>query len=332
MHRRQVLRALLLGSAVVLGLTGCSPATPTIPGLSSEATRVVVDVEGTKVEVPEQPQKIIALSEPTLDGLLAIGITPAGAVSGRGQSTVGPYLKDRAEGIELLGSVSQPNFEAIGNVQPDLILVDGTSINNNPPIIEALRQIAPVVYTGYAGGDWRANLRQVASAVNRVDDGERVIAEYESRASELKSRLVSYSDQTFSIVRWQGNSAALILKELPAGRALTDVGLRRPPEQDRNGRGHSDPVSAENLQSIDANYIFFGTLGGSSVTNPNAGGDADQHSAQEAITQAEDVAGFTDLTAYRENHILPVDGAAWTSTGGPLLMHSILDDIDAYLT
>jgi ABC-type Fe3+-hydroxamate transport system, periplasmic component len=291
----------------------------------------VVDVEGTSVDVPENPTRIVSLSEPTLDGLLALGISPIGAVAGRGQSTVGPYLADRADGIDLLGSVSQPNFEAIGAVEPDLILVDGTSINNNPPIVEALRQIAPVVYTGYAGGDWRTNLRHVADAVNRVDEGEQVIAEYEARAESLKSQLTGYADQTFSIVRWQGNSAALILKELPAGRALTDVGLKRPPEQDRNGRGHSEPVSAENLQSIDADYLFFGTLGGSSVANPNAGGAADQESSREAIAQAEAVAGFTDLNAYRNNHVYPVDGSSWTSTGGPLLMHSILDDIETYL-
>ena len=69
--------------------------------------------------------------------------------------------------------------------------------------------------------------------------------------------------------------------------ALTDLGLKRPQNQDRMGLGHSDPVSLENLNQIDADYMFFGTLGGSSQDNPNAGGTADLSGAQTALKEAE---------------------------------------------
>lgn len=35
--------------------------------------------------------------------------------------------------------------------------------------------------------------------------------------------------------------------------------------------GHSEPVSLENIDQIDADWIFLGTLGKSSVNNPSAG-------------------------------------------------------------
>lgn len=297
----------------------------------SGKTRTVTDVEGTAVEVPDKPKRVVALSEPTLDAVVAMGITPVGTIAGRGQETVAPYLMDKAGDVPLLGTVSELNFEAIGSVQPDLILVDGTSVNNNPPVVEALRKIAPTVFTGYAGGDWRDNLALVAEAVGETKKGDKVRQDYDDRVADMRAELEKYSDNTFSVVRWQGNAAALILKELPAGRTLSDLGLRRPPQQDRNGRGHSEPVSAENLSDIDADYLFFGSLGGSSVTNPNAGGEADAAAAQQALHAAEETPGFKDLNAYQQDHIIPVDGAAWTSTGGPLLIQTILDDVQAAL-
>lgn len=318
--------AAVLGAGLVACGSGTDNATPT------GATRTVTDVEGTEVKVPENPQRVVALSEPTLDAVLALGITPVGTISGRGQSTVSSYLLDKAGSVPIMGSVSELNFEAIGNAQPDLIVVDGTSVNNNPPVIESLRKIAPVVYTGYAGGDWRDNLAMVADAVNKKDAAAQVEATYDNTVAEMKAQLgPKYGDATFSIVRWQGNAPSLILKELPAGRVLNDLGLKRPSAQDKEGRGHSEPVSIENLKDIDADYMFFGSLGGSSVGNPNAGGSADTAGSVEALNGATSVQGFTDLTAYKENHIIPVDGAAWTSTGGPLLAQRILSDIKTNL-
>lgn len=328
MSPQSILRLVALLLVATLGLAGCSTAT----GQAEGPTRTITDIEGTEVEVPVEPERVITLSEPTLDAVLALGLVPAGTVSGRGQSSVPNYLAEQAGDIPILGTVAQPNFEAIGEISPDLILVDGTSINNNPPVIEALRQIAPTVYTGYAGGNWKANLGFVAEAVNKVTEGEQILADYESKTNDAREKLNSYTDQTFSVVRWQGNTAAMILKELPAGRALSDVGLQRPENQNREGRGHSEPVSAENLQEIDADFLFFGTLGGSSVSNPDAGGTVDESAARESIAQARSVPGFTSLNAYQQNHIIPVDGSAWTSTGGPLLMNKIVDDILAALT
>jgi iron complex transport system substrate-binding protein len=294
-------------------------------------TRIVMDIDDNPIEVPADPQRVVTLSEPTLDGALALGVTPAGVTSGRGQSSVSAYLGDLAGGIPLVGGVANPNYEAIANVAPDLILVDGTSINNNADVIAILREIAPVVITGYAGGDWRVNFGIVADALNRQAEGEKVVAGYERHASEAAGKLTAYGEATFSIVRWQGNSAAMILKDLPPGHALTDLGLRRPESQDRDGRGHAEPVSLENLSDIDADYLFFGTLGGSSVNNPQAGGTVDVDGARSALEQAVRVPGFTNLKAYREKHVILVDGSLWTSTGGPILMNRIIDSVEEAL-
>lgn len=189
---RRAFFGLALASSAALALAACSSETTTTTtsgGSTSggnSGTRTIKDIDEENVEVPANPQKVIVLSEPTLDGLLALGVTPVGSVSGRGQSGVPNYLADRAKGVQIIGTVAQVNYEQIGNLDPDLILVDSTGVDKRSEAFETLKKIAPVVYCGYAGGDWRINFRNVANAMNMVDKGEEVIKAYESNAATLK--------------------------------------------------------------------------------------------------------------------------------------------------
>lgn len=313
-------------AALALLLSGCGVVSGSTATSSQTGTRTIQDADGTSIEAPAAPQRVVTLSEPTLDGALALDVTPVGTTAGRGQTTVPGYLADRAADVPVVGQVATPNYEEIGGLHPDLILTDGTSINDDA-VLEQLRAIAPVVVTGHAGDDWRDNFRLVADALGRADQGEDVIDAYQQHVDEVRAQLGDYQDQTFSIVRWQGSSASLILEELPPGQALADLGLQRPSGQDRRGEGHSEPVSLENLSEIDADYMFFGTLGGSSVGNTDAGGASDEAGAREALRQAVTVPGFTQLNVYQQQHVFFVDGSLWTSTGGPILMDALITDV-----
>lgn len=304
-----------------------------IPGLADGTPfRVIQNVRREAVAVPADPQRVVTLSEPTLDGALRLGIVPVGSVNGRGQSTMPNYLLDLADGIPTVGSVAQFNYEAIAALKPDLILTYASG-GNNPESIAIMEQIAPVYFAGYAGADWKTTFRNTADALNKADEAEQALSEFDTYAADLQERLYAagFEDKTFSIVRWQGSNASLILKELPPGMALEAVGLKRPPAQDREGRGHSEPISLENLSDADADYMFFGTLGGSSVENPEAGGSADLTGAQAAYDEAQSVPGFTELHAYQSGNIILVDGSLWTSTGGPILMTRIIEFIEQEL-
>jgi len=304
-------------------LAACGGSSTSATGADG-ATRTVTDADGTKVEVPVHPARVVAASEPTIDGVLALGMKPVGAIAGRGQSGVPNYLADKAGNVPVIGSVSALNYEAIAKLKPDLILVDGTSVNSDQ-VLKLLRGIAPTYYAGYAGGDWREEFGHVADALNLGTEATKIESDYDHQVAAAKKKLTKYADDTFSIVRWQGGSASVILKELLPGQALTDLGLKRPASQDKRGRGHSEPISLENLGQIDADYMFFGTLGGSSQGgNQNAGGTSDVTGAEKALAEAQKVPGWDQLTAVKEKHVIPVDGSLWTSTGGPILMERLV--------
>jgi iron complex transport system substrate-binding protein len=324
----------LAASVVVamVALTGCSG---NMELDASGPMRPIKDVDDKSIDVPMKPKRVVTLSEPTTDAALALGAKPIGIVSGRGQSTVSNYLKDKGEAVkggdlEILGGVANPDYEKIGAAKPDLILVDGTSINNNQQALDKLAAIAPLVYTGYAGGPWKDNFRLTAKALNEEAKAESLISGYDKRTKEVSGELKSKGllDKTYSIVRWEGGSASLILKELPPGQALTDMGMKRPKNQDMDGRGHSEPVSLENIKDIDADYMYFGSLGGASISNPNAGGGVDVAAGQEQLRTATGTPGFSKLQAFGQNHVFPVDGSMWTSTGSYYLMNAIVDNVE----
>src|SRR5690606_12935822 len=177
-------------------------AAPEVEG----AVRTVTDIEGTEVKVPREPLRVVTLSEPTLDGALALDVVPVGTVAGRGQSGAPGYLAEKAEGVPVLGTIANPDFEAIAEAEPDLILVDGTSVNS-ADVMTVLRSTAPTFYAGYAGGDWRVTFEHVADALNKVDEAKGVIDDYEQAADAARKQLADHADETFSVVRWQGGSA-----------------------------------------------------------------------------------------------------------------------------
>lgn len=319
------LLVLMLSALAMAALAACGG------GEAGEGTRPYTDVKGRQVMLPDAPQRIVALSEPTLDGLLALGITPVATTAARAQNGLPPYLADRAVDIPVVGVLGQPKLERVAELEPDLILADGTSIQDEA-IVDKLSRIAPTVYVSRTGQDWREAFTALADVVDRTDDGERLLAEFDDRVEDIRGRLGDNAGAQISIVRWNGfGIPALILKELAASRTVTALGLTRPPAQDREGEGHSQPISSENLDHIDGDWVFLGALGDGGASGGVTGEAADVDAARRAIKEAESTPGFTRLRAYRAGRFVPVDGSAWTSAGGYLAEQVVLDDIERTL-
>ena len=116
--RRKLSSALIVLLAAALPLTACSSSSEEEASTSS-ATREFTDVHG-KTEVPETPQRVVVLEPLELDTAIALGITPVGAAVANNVTGIPEYLG--VDGIKPVGTVSEPNIEAIAALEPDLIL------------------------------------------------------------------------------------------------------------------------------------------------------------------------------------------------------------------
>ena len=331
MHVRPRAATVLALSLLTICLSACGGSAGESAGGGGSndggGARTFTDAQGTEVTLPGRPERILPLSEPTLDATIALGLKPIGTTAGRGQNAIPAYLQGRAKGIKSVGGLGQPNLEQVAQLAPDVILLDGTAFQD-PAVIDKLRKIAPTVFVSRTGENWRTAFEKSATALGREEEGADVLSAYDQHVNEAKLAIEPRKTETVSVVRWAGfGLPAILMKELCSGRVLTDLGLPRPKSQDDTGPGHTVPVSLEELEQIDGDWIFFGALGGGSAEAGGVDTPADVESAREAIKTAEDTPGFTRLKAFKEKHVVPVDGSAWTSAGGPSAANIIVDDV-----
>lgn len=326
---------LLMALALILGLTACGAATSVTPlptqtstetspsdesaasdaaAEDTTATRPFTDAAGRAVEIPVSPQRIVTLTEMDLDSALALGVSPVGSVNGRGQETLPSYLLERAAAVESVGSLAEPNLEAILVLNPDLILV-ASPIPPIEALLPELEQIAPVVVTAAAGSSWQDTLNGVAAALGRTTEAEAFLSAYAERVAALTANLPA-DVQEASIIRWNPDGPVVMLPNAFSSLVLADVGIGRPAahaEMAGSHPVHSGVISMETIEVIDADIIFAGGL------NPE-GTTALQQTLADPLVQA--------LTAMQAGRLVLVDGLVWGSVGGPLAAMQVLDDLE----
>lgn len=319
---RPARRAAVLLSAALAGalvLTGCgSDAKDSGKDADGAATRKVTDARGRSVEVPAAPKKVVTLSEPTLDAAVALGVRPIGATAGRGQQGVPTYLADQARSAQVVATVAEPDLEKLAALRPDLILLDETT--GSKRVLDKLRSIAPTVLTAELNEDWKKAFTATADALNKASKARQVLRDFDADVAATKAKLGANAGAVTSVVRWQNGAPSVVGKgKGHVGATLGALGLKRPADQQGESIGHSEPVSLEKLDTIDGDWLFFGTLG-------------DRAAAEKALAAARKVPNFGKLKAAREDHVVVVEGSAWNSSGGPVAARTVLRDVSSALT
>ncbi len=328
--KSRLLPILMAGMIALLGACSTAPAAPppaatqlpapaATPVPASESATAsetvnVTDARGTAVTVPANPQRIVTLSELDLDAALALGLKPVGSVNGRGQTGLPAYLNDKAGGIVSVGTLAEPSLEKIVALQPDVILA-GAMIPQIEALLPELSKIAPVVATYKRTDDWKTAFKQIAGMLNQSAKADAFMADYDQRAAAVKASLPADKPAEANVVRWMPQGPVVMMAYTFSSRVLADAGLGRPAGLDElagEDGAHSDPISLEKLDLIDAEWLFWGAL------NPD-GAAALETALKNPLVQ--------QMNAVKNNHVAQVDGAVWTSVGGPLAAMVILDDI-----
>ena len=269
----------------------------TLPVHASERT---LDSAYGPLTLSGTPQSVVALGDSALDAALSLGVQPLGTLASRGGDDIPDYLKAKAGKIALVGSVREPNLEAILRLQPDLVLA---SADLSRELYAKLSLMAPtVVPKGSSFQDWRASYTAYAQALDKAEQGQQRIAEIDARSAQLRQRLPQ--GQTVSVVRWNPQGPVIMSSHLFVGQLLNDLGLRANElAAAQSQKPHSDVLSLENLSRINADWIFLATL------NPDG---------RKALEDARKQPAFTRLPAVADGHVATVDGQIWSSSSGYL--------------
>ncbi|MEK3762384.1 ABC transporter substrate-binding protein [Paenibacillus sp. FSL R7-0337] len=255
-----------------------SASQPSDQGAAETGTRTITHLKGEAV-IPSEIDKIVVLTAEYIDHLLTIGEKPSGVnTEVRYGGEYLPYLADKLQGVQTVGSADNPNLEAITLLDPDVILIESRTAENS---YEQLNKIAPTIVLGNEwldyGDDtsfWTKDLLTIAEMYDKTDLAKEKIAELEQKTVQasgkikaLDSKKLAYlrvREKTLQVYAQQGHPTnALLYQDLgfePA--ALTpeekrvDLSLEKIPELgadfivlevDSNARDFLDNMQASAL-------------------------------------------------------------------------------------
>ncbi|GAB2577605.1 iron-siderophore ABC transporter substrate-binding protein [Streptomyces capparidis] len=309
-------RAALAAAVLALLTAACGSSDSGEGGEGAASTRTVRTAKGP-VKVPQSPKRVVVLDTAELDSALTLGVTPVGATRADVAGGFLGYLgEERTEGIEDVGTIGQPNLEAIAALRPDLILTNGA---RDADRYDELTAIAPTVMTETTGHPWKENFQVHADALNKKAEAAKVVAAYRDHAAKVTKAAggAARAKQTeVSVVRFvEGANTRLYGRQSYIGTILADVGLGRPKTQDIDEM--MVEISPEKADLAAGDVIFHSTYG-----------DPDKARRKEVTGGAL----WKNLEAVRADRVFAVEDELWIQGIGYTAAGRILDELQRALT
>lgn len=260
--RRHVLKVTGLAVAVALTLTACGGTEEAGSRSGAAATpdaafpRTVEHAMG-ETEIPERPERVVVLDTGELDSVLSLGVTPVGAVTTAVSAEFLSYLAEGAADVERVGTIAEPNLEAIAALQPDLILSNKV---RHEDLYAQLSQIAPTVFAERVGAVWKDNFRLAAQSLGLEEDAASALAEYERDAAALGESIGDPAATTVSPLRFVAGTIRAYQPESFIGTVLADIGLDQV-ELPTTEVATFAEVAAEELTIADADIVLHSSYG-----------------------------------------------------------------------
>lgn len=289
-------------------LTGLAIAAAVALSGTAQA-REITHAMGT-TEVPDAPQRVIILTNEGTEALLALGVTPVGAVRSWLGDPWYDHIAGQMEGVEVVGEESAVNLELIAALEPDLILGNMT---RQEGVYEQLSAIAPTVMSERLRGDWRINYNLYAEALGLADEGAELLAAYDARVADLSEKLGDNLQEEISVVRFGSGMSRIYFHDSFSGLTLRQLGFPRPAAQDREE--FAEQITKERIPEAEGDRLFYFVY-----ETGNGEGDA----------QAQDWTNdplWQNLEVVKAGKVHKVSDAIWNTAGGILAANLLLDDI-----
>jgi iron complex transport system substrate-binding protein len=304
---------------VVLTISSCAAInqnsqTPsqTETATTSEATRIISHAMGT-TKINGTPQRIVVLTNEATDIVLALGIKPIGAVKSWQGDPYYDYIQAEMAGVPVVGDEFQPNLERIVALNPDLII--GSKVRQEQTYSQ-LSAIAPTVFSETIGVSWKDNLKLYAEALNREENAKKILADWDRRVAEFKTKLGNKQSLEVSLIRFLPGMARIYYNDSFPGQIIEEVGLQRPDSQDKDK--FAAEVGLEDIPELDGDILFYFTY---------TEGERKTAIAQEWLNHPL----WQSLEVVRNDKVYRVNDVFWTTSGGVQAANKVLDDLHEYL-
>ncbi|MDA8369808.1 MAG: ABC transporter substrate-binding protein [Nocardiopsaceae bacterium] len=292
-------------AAAVLALTACGGGDGGDGGAAEgAATREFTsDHTDTPVEIPEDPQRIVAIGWAVTP---LISVEEAGLVGvSNGTQDTGMTAEELAAAQELpqVGTDLEINVEKVAELEPDLI-VSGLPAAMDYDYSD-LEQIAPVAVAAMSEpAEWKDMNARIADAAGVEDAHAELIEEYDARAAELQETYAdALADTTFAAIDAYGDGNWTLEHQDAHGTTVpADAGFTFTEEAEDGAFSESLPI--ENLDRLN-DYDAV-------LTRADAGGEP-----EEQIQKVMDQGPWAELEPVQQDRVFSVPqlGAMSYTTG-----------------
>lgn len=215
-----------------------------------------------ETRIEKAPLRVVTLDTGELDTAVELGIKPVGTLD-YGADGLPVYFSPKdIEGVVIVGTIQEPNLEAVARARPDIIL---SSKLRHEALYDKLSAIAPTVFAERVGVSWKQNFELFAKALGREAQAEATKARYAQRVAALNAEL-PLPRPTVSVVRILSSGTVRLYQRANfMGILLTDLGFPRPDAQ--NVDDFAADVGLESLPDAAGDVIVLAVFDG--TKNPN---------------------------------------------------------------
>src|SRR5690554_2153034 len=322
-------RRAALASAVLLAasLTACASQPESAPapaaadgGATSEATGpvdagelTVTHAQGTTT-VPVDPERVLTFDLAALGTLEQLGVDVTGVPKA---NLPGDLAKYAGEEYLDIGTLFEPDYEAVNAAEPDLIIVTSRSA----PALPELDKIAPTVdlsndWTDFYGSNI-ANIRTLGEIFDKTAEAEAAIAALDARVEAVQAKAGELG--TALIVLTSGGEVTAYGPGSRFGILHDTLGVT-PAVEDVEAATHGEAISFEFILETNPDWLFV-------VDRDAATGEGGAAAAE--VLDNELVA---QTTAAQQDQIVYVDSIAWYILGGGLVaLDAMIAEVEAVL-
>ncbi len=292
-------------AVILAGVLALAP-----PTTAAFAQSIKVQHARGEIELPAVPKKVLVFDLAALDTLDALGVEVAGVPTARLPDYLSKFNADR---YEKVGTLFEPNYEAVNAAAPDLIIVGGRSA----AVLPQLAEIAPTIDLSTDAADYLGSIEENARTLGEIfgkeDEVDALVTDLDESIAGLREEVSGVG--TGLIVLTSGGEVTAYGPGSRFGWLHDELGIT-PAREDIEVGSHGQPISFEYIRETNPDWLFV-------VDRDAAIGEGG--AAAEQVLDNELVA---QTTAWTQDQVVYVDAVDWYIAGGGLAtMQRIVDDV-----
>ncbi|MCY7903888.1 siderophore ABC transporter substrate-binding protein [Bacillus inaquosorum] len=292
-----------LVTAVVISACG-NQSTSSSKGSDSKKEQITVkhqlDKNGTKVT--KNPKKVVVFDFGSLDTLDKLGLDDK--VAGLPKQALPSYLsKFKDDKYADVGSLKEPDFEKVADIDPDLIIISGRQSES----YKEFSKITPTIYLGVDTAKYMETFKSDAQTIGKIFDKEDEVkdelATIDNSIADLKKKAEKLNKNGLVIMANDGKISAFGSKSRYG--LIHDVFGVTPADKNIKASTHGQSVSYEYISKTNPDYLFV-------IDRGTAIGET---SSTKQVVENDYV---KNVNAVKNDHVVYLDSATWYLSGGGL--------------